>query len=659
VIKRVSEDGSSSFDRLRREADVLTRLAPDPCFPAPFELFEESGQLFLAMEDIEGHTIEQTISSLRERSTLPTREQVVTWGCELAKMLDVIHGKGLIYGDIKASNVLVASDGQLRLLDFELAREHDGSRSESRLHGRGTQGYMSPQQVAGYAFEIADDIYGLGAFLYLIATGAEPSQAPNPSALLDRPIELLNPALGAALAQVIGRCLDPVPAQRFASAVEVAWALSEARSVEPVSSPPFGGEHAGEPESVARERARALARLLGDTICAEAKRAPDGRISGWAGGRHFQDAYRSTDLNAGGGAVIALAELVAEFNEPAHRAALTEGVCWLAEARRPLGDPFPGLYVGEAGVGGAQLRAGQVLGDSDLVAAAAERGHWIATLPHSSPDLFNGTAGRLRFHLWLWDETTDAAQLNHAIAAGEQLLAAANVAAGEARWTMPPAYGSLSGKAWLGYAHGAAGIGDVLLDLFEVTGDRRFLKTAEGAGRWLETLARPALEDKSGLNWPIGEQGSSAMAFWCHGAAGVGRFMLHLAKLGAMPSAFEHAERAARVVGRGARWAGATQCHGHAGNSEFLLDMYQATCDRAYLYEARSLARLLNAFASEVNGLLYWITDSDPFNPGFTAGYAGVATCLLRLAHPETLPHLFSRAGFSPRVDLAARGSAA
>jgi hypothetical protein len=462
VLKRVSDDGSGSFDRLRYEAAILTQLAPDPRFPAPFELFKESGQLFLAMEDVEGLTIEQTISSLRERSALPTLEQVVKWGCDLAAMLDVIHRKGLIYGDINASNVLVAPNGQLRLVDFELAQERDGGGDRSCLHGRGTQGYMSPQQAAGRDLEVADDIYGLGAFLYLIATGAEPSHAPNPSALLDRPVELLNPVAGTALAEVIGRCLDPLRAQRFASPAQVATALTEAGRTGPVSAPPLGAERAGEPEPIARERARALARRLGDMIVASAKRTPDGRIVGWAMGRRFENTYWSPDLNAGGGAVIALAELVAEFNEPAHRAALVEGAHWLAEARRPLGDPLPGLYVGEAGVGLAQLRAGQVLRDSALVAAAAKRGRWVATLPHSSPDLFTGTAGRLRFHLSLWGGTSDAAQLNYAIAAGEQLLVAADVAPGEVRWTIPPGHGSLSDEAWLGYAHGAAGIGDGL-----------------------------------------------------------------------------------------------------------------------------------------------------------------------------------------------------
>ena len=641
VLKWVIDDGNGSFDRLRREANHLARVAPDPRFPKPFDLFENSGQLFLAMEDIEGRTIEQMILSLQEQSVLPTREELVNWGRELANILDAIHAKGLVYGDLKASNVLVTPGGHLRLVDFELAQERTQGHNDSSNLGRGTRGYMSPQQAAGHAFEIADDIYGLGALMYLIATGAEPSQAPEHSALLTRQVGLMNPSIGWELANVIERCLDPIPERRFSSPTEVAMALAEASSAKSVTTPSFGGELYDDAEPIARQKARELARQLGRTICAALKCTFDGRFVDRQTSEH-EDCIKSTDLNAWGGAVIALAELVAEFDDAGLRAVLASGAHWLAEVPRLLGDPLPGLYIGEAGLGAAELRAGQVLSDNYLIANAHSRANWIATLPHSSPDLFIGTAGRLRFHLWMWEVTGDAVQLRHAVAAGKRLLSVAKIEDSDACWTIPTGYGSLSDKAWLGYAHGAAGIGDALLDLFEVTGDERLLEAAQAAGNWLQKQARPALDDGSGLNWPSSEGGSSAMAFWCHGAAGVGRFMLHLGKVGAMDAAWEMTERAARTVARGTRWSGATQCHGLAGNIEFLIDIYQATGEQAYLREARSLAKLLIAFAKDVDGLLYWITDTEMANPGFTAGYGGIVPCLLRLANPETVPHSLS-----------------
>jgi hypothetical protein len=75
--------------------------------------------------------------------------------------------------------------------------------------------------------------------------------------------------------------------------------------------------------------------------------------------------------------------------------------------------------------------------------------------------------------------------------------------------------------------------------------------------------------------------------------------------------------------------------------------VFQATGDGAYLAEARSLARLLEAFSHEKDGLLVWPSDApETFSPDYMTGYAGVAVCLLRLADPEELPHQLSREGF-------------
>jgi hypothetical protein len=576
-------------------------------------------------------------------------EQVVAWGRELAAMLRKIHEEGFVYRDLKLENVIIGPDGRLRLIDFELTCEPE---AENLLGGMGTCGYFSPQRAAGEPPKIADDIYSLGALLYAALTNITPPLAPHPLNLLQRPIELLNPAAGPALIGVISRCLEQDPGARFPSMVELEAALAAVGAGASVTPAPFGGEPPIEPDAQARRRYCELAKRLGDTLCKEASRPPDERGLMWMSKSFDTGGIPLRDLCLGGaGAVLALAELARELDDPEHRATLAEGARWLEGAPRLGGPPLPGLYVGEAGVGGALLRAGQVLGDEKLIDIAAERGRWISLLPYASPDMFNGTAGRLRFHLLLWDETANPVHLRHAVEAGESLLERAGDAGnGGVCWKPPPGFGGPSDSAQLGYAHGAAGIADALLDLFEVTEDDRFLSTARDAGRWLARLTVPVLEDESGLDWPHVEGGTPAGAAWCHGATGVGRFFLHAAQLDTLPEAADIAALAARTAARGARSRGPTQCHGLAGNIEFLLDMFQATCDQAYLAEARSLARLLEAFAYEQDGLLSWPSDSpDVFTPDYTTGYAGVAVCLLRLGAPEEIPHQLSRSGFRRR----------
>jgi lantibiotic modifying enzyme len=205
----------------------------------------------------------------------------------------------------------------------------------------------------------------------------------------------------------------------------------------------------------------------------------------------------------------------------------------------------------------------------------------------------------------------------------------------------------LSGQTYLGYAHGAAGIADALLDLFEVTADARLFEAACGTARWLQSLAVPALDDASGLCWPTAEGAEPVAAYWCHGAAGIGRFWIHAAALGVMPGAADVAARAIATTARGARWAGPTQCHGLAGAIEVLIDAYQANNDPAFLAKARILERLLLAFACEVDGQLAWPSESPTvITPDYNVGYAGVASALLRLADPARRPHGLSRQGF-------------
>lgn len=632
----VGRDGQNGQDRLRHEAAVLAALAPDPRFPAPLTLESQDSDLYLAMEDVEGETLEVVVGRRAKQGVFLRGEQIRAWGQELAEMLHAVHAHGYVYRDLKSPNVVVALDGSLRLLDFELA--HALSASEA-VGGRGTRGYLSPQQAREEAPHPADDVYSLGAVLFFMATGAEPSLSPHADALLERPLCLLNPALSPALAAVIARCLAPDRAQRFASMAEVTAALA-ALSDEAVTdvSP------SGLPDEDSPNRVRSLARRLGDTLCRTAVSGPTPRGRFWKSRHSASHGAAAWDINTGSaGTVLALAEIVSEFRDSTHAQTLAEA----AEALRCLPFPapqaLPGLYVGEAGIGAALLRAGQVLGDDCLRASASARGAWIAAQPFTSPDLFNGTAGRLRFHLWLGD-------LQSAVAAGEAILEAREATPdGGCCWRIPDGYGPMSGVVSLGYAHGAAGIADALLDLFDATGDGRCCEAAAQTAHWLLSLAEPCLGDNSGLAWPPGEGRALTSAFWCHGAAGIGKFYLHAAQSGAFDGALNIAKRAARATAQGTRWAGPTQCHGLAGNIEFLLDMYQATEDAAYLADARALGRLLEAFGSETPDGLVWPSESPLiFSPDFQVGYAGVAACFLRLSAPDRLSHALSKKAFRP-----------
>ena len=639
----VGRDGRDACARLRHEMTILSRLSPDDRVPQLLDLVEQDDELFLVMTQVGGVTLEQYVRECAGQGLFPSREELFNWTRQLIRALRMMHEKGILYRDLKSSNVMIGEDGCLRIIDFELATEIGATHSL----GKGTRGYFSPQQDEGQMPTVADDIYGLGAVLYFAATGAEPSLAPHPFRLLDRSITMLNAEAPSGLISLIERCLDPDPLGRFPSMLALEEALVEFEVERPSvlqrSSRAFDGD--ADENQVYRD----LAARLGDTLCRVARSDTEDLLL-WRSTHENQDGIFARDLSIGSaGAILALADLVFEFGQLHHRDVLTQAAHSLERSKHSASDPLPGLYVGEAGVGAALLRAGQVLGAADLIGSALDKGRFISTLPYLSPDIFNGTAGRLRFHLWLWDETSDPDQLRYAKQAGFELL---NSHEGNEEtgvwWTIPPGYDGLSGSAYIGYAHGAAGIADALLDLFEVTGDRSILVAVRQTAAWITGNAFETLEDLSGLDWPDVPDGTSIGPFWCHGAAGVGQFFLHAARLGVIGVGRELAVRAARSAARGARWSSPTQCHGLAGNIEFLLDMFQATSDAWYLREARLLGRVLRCFALQSDGFLTWPSESPAVvTPDYMVGYSGVAACLLRLGAPEHLPRQLSRRGFS------------
>ncbi len=487
-----------------------------------------------------------------------------------------------------------------------------------------------------------DDVYALGALLYFLATGAEPSRAPTIENLLNRPLGLLNPAIDPAVATVISQCLTDDPGRRITSARSVVTALQadSGTTTEATGTSVRAGTRG--------EDALRMARRAADHICAQAEPAEHGLA--WRSTHYLGKGLVGRDLSSGmAGIVLALSELVGQFADPVHVDVVSRGARALAAFAPFPGDRPSGLFIGDAGVAAALLRAGQVLDDAHLLDVALAGGRQAAEEPVGSPDLFHGAAGRLLVQLLLWDQTHDPHILDRAVELGDAILDMRDAAPGRAQWRIPAGYGDLSGKCYLGYAHGAAGIADVLLDLYEVTEEQRYAAAALEGIKFLADQAVPVLDDLSGLGWPQIEGGRPHPAFWCHGATGVGRLLLHAARLGVSDDAPDLLRRTCRSVASGSRWSGPTLCHGLAGNVELLLDVAQWTGEQSFLDEADQLMALMDAFRAESTDGTAWISDPPRrITPDYLVGYGGVAVTHLRRGTPGR-PHQLSRAGFSYR----------
>ena len=230
-------------ERLRGEARAAAVLT-HPGICTVYALEEIDGDLYIATEFVDGHTLGEEIRSPRR----PSRDEIVRTARELASALANAHAKGIVHRDLKPDNVMRGADGRLKILDFGLARvsaEAFDDRPRMTQPGMliGTPAYMAPEQINGLPVDARADVFAFGILLYEYACGAHPFAASTALGTVARVLESDARPLAARadvpsrLADVIARCLQKAPADRFGSASELVGALDAADADEAGPAP--------------------------------------------------------------------------------------------------------------------------------------------------------------------------------------------------------------------------------------------------------------------------------------------------------------------------------------------------------------------------------------------------------------------------------------
>lgn len=199
----------------------LTALT-HPAIPPVWDYFVEGHRTYLVTAFVEGRDLEDL---LYDPDTVLTPAQVMRWGIVLCEALHYLHtrfAEPLVFRDLKPSNLIVDPEGHIWLVDLETAAHPSDVLADPPL---GTEGYAAPEQYDGVVSP-AIDIYALGVCLYHLLTRRDPRLEP-PFSFAERSPRADNPAVPEALAAVVMRALATDPAQRFASAAEMAAALRQ------------------------------------------------------------------------------------------------------------------------------------------------------------------------------------------------------------------------------------------------------------------------------------------------------------------------------------------------------------------------------------------------------------------------------------------------
>ena len=628
--------GRDIRDRLKHQARLHQRVAPLGIAPSCNSYFEIDQDGYLPISFQKNDNFERIIQELTCGTPIDHCDEFIFNKIyyllgEIGVLLERLHSAGIVHRDLSPSNVLIGEAGGPLLSDLEIAWEIG---SDEPPFGKGTPGFMGPEQLAGSVPHPANDVHAYAALILYAITGTDPRRLPvwAPTANW-RSLRDLVRSIDARLWSALQSSLSPAPADR-PRVVEVRDALLLAHRVSPRRRRDPGTAGVDLEELLHGGVASLTSPALGDSSGIWLS-AP---VAGGARGESYPEIRRS--LNRG---VAGPLYFCARYARKHH---LTEDVseackrnaAWLIEYRDAPDHGMPGLHFGELGVLLALYEARQshiIDFRHDDVAQL-----WSAALEHplNWPDFTHGSAGvavgldRLA-QLTASDPDPTPFDLEHERTRRyEHIVEIQNP---DGSWRLPEGVEGLSGDTVTGFAHGVAGMAYALAQSGGLHPDHaRYQDAAVRAAEWLLSVAEHG--PNRSLVWPYSNAHRTRWNWWCHGGPGIAALFCCLFTATGASRYRDAALACFTWVPHGFNPANLSTCHGAAGLGELMLDVGRAVQESNLVSSATNIAHTIAARHARGTRDYYWVVENPDFvSADLMVGLCGVLHFLLRVVSQD------------------------
>lgn len=601
--------------------------------PACHDYFEDEHSAYLVFDYLYGAQLENHMASLRQQqnwAALSREKQlhILDVLAKAAETVHLLHEAQVVHRDISVSNLYVCDDGKVLLIDLELSQFCGAS---ERPFGKGTPGFMSPEQEHFAPATFAQDVYGFGAVMLYCLSGIDPRRFRLQETASHADIRALFPNLPESFYDCLFSCFSIAPELRPGITEireEIAHAKEHISTTLPQAKSPASlwlkdkarrcwedGLHGLETLCITRQ----------DGLWLSAPISQNNRLAS-----QVQQVELRRSLNRGVAGVCYLLGVMARHSPclperfPSLFSRAKHAAQWLLQGESTTDIGMPGLHFGEAGVALAlweMKKAGLIDMPHETCAPITH-----AAFAHASlwPDITHGMAGQglAALHMLEGENGAEVARIAHDCA--ERLMASQKA---DGSWAMPDGVPGMSGETLSGFAHGVAGIGYFLVEYARRTGSKQAKAACLNAAEWLESAAH--VQANGRLTWHYSDKNHAIWQWWCHGAMGISTFFRALWQLTGKNHYRALLEKSLYLPVEGFYAPNLTLCHGMSGLGLHLLEAFIATQNPRFLKDAEHIIEHLLSRAIRTQQGTGWIVE-DPhhFSADLMVGMGGVLLLL-------------------------------